>query len=145
MNKNKFLPFIIGIATIFITVLVVVAQNSNKEEVSVANLEESVNSVVPVTESPTVSNKPTTTPTKTNPNEYTLATVAQHSSASSCWTAVNGSVYNVTSWISAHPGGSSTIKSMCGIDASSAFDNQHSGQRRPESELTSFKIGTLIK
>jgi hypothetical protein len=34
---------------------------------------------------------------------------------------------------------------MCGVDASSAFDAQHSGQRRPEQEFASFKIGALEK
>ncbi len=79
------------------------------------------------------------------PTTFTLATVATHNNASDCWTVVNGSVYNVTSWISKHPGGSGAIKGMCVVDASAAFSGQHGGEKRPASELAGFKIGTLIK
>jgi cytochrome b involved in lipid metabolism/uncharacterized membrane protein len=74
---------------------------------------------------------------------YTLADVAKHGSASSCWTAVNGKVYDVTEWITQHPGGRRAILGMCGKDGSSAFDGQHGGQRRPEAELKQFLVGTL--
>ncbi len=74
-----------------------------------------------------------------------MAQVKQHNSASSCYTAINGSVYDVTSWINQHPGGASAILSLCGTDGSAAFDAQHGGQRRPESELASFKIGALAQ
>jgi cytochrome b involved in lipid metabolism len=73
-----------------------------------------------------------------------MTDVAKHNSASSCWTVVNGSVYDVTSWINRHPGGAGAILSMCGTDASNAFDDQHGGQRRPEQELASFFIGKRI-
>lgn len=74
---------------------------------------------------------------------YTMTDVKSHNTKASCWTVVNSSVYDVTSWISQHPGGSSAIASMCGVDASSAFSGQHGGQSRPASELASFKIGIL--
>jgi cytochrome b involved in lipid metabolism len=76
---------------------------------------------------------------------FTLAQVAQHNTSASCYTVVSGSVYDVTSWISQHPGGASAIKNMCGIDASAAFNGQHGGQARPASELAGFKIGTLAQ
>lgn len=74
---------------------------------------------------------------------YTLTDVKLHNTKANCWTVVDGSVYDVTSWISQHPGGSVVIASMCGVDASSAFSGQHGGQARPASELASFKIGVL--
>lgn len=84
------------------------------------------------------------TSTANNPSStYSLAVVATHKDQTSCWTVVNGSVYDVTPWISQHPGGESAILGMCGKDASSAFNDQHSGQRRPANELAAFKIGTL--
>lgn len=76
---------------------------------------------------------------------YTMADVAKHNSGTSCWTAINGGVYDVTSWINQHPGGAQAILSLCGIDGSAAFNGQHGGQARPESELATFKIGTLVK
>jgi len=59
-----------------------------------------------------------TSPTaiKELPDSITLAQVAVHSSRTSCWSAVNGSVYDLTSWIPNHPGGEEAILWMCGID-----------------------------
>jgi cytochrome b involved in lipid metabolism len=76
---------------------------------------------------------------------YTMAQVQAHNSASSCYTTINGSVYDLTQWISQHPGGSRAILSLCGIDGTQKFENQHGGQARPEQELASLKIGTLAK
>lgn len=84
-------------------------------------------------------------PAPTKPSGITMAIVGTHDTASSCWTVVNGSVYDITAWISRHPGGSGAIVSMCGKDASAAFGDQHGGQRRPEQELASFKIGVLAQ
>lgn len=84
------------------------------------------------------------TPTaKSGAKTISMAIVRQHSTPTSCWTVINGNVYNLTKWISRHPGGSSVIKATCGRDASSSFNNQHSGQPRPEQQLASFKIGVL--
>ncbi len=95
----------------------------------------------PPTPNETTSSVVDATPTKSG---YALADVAKHNSASSCWTAINGNVYDVTSWINQHPGGPEAILSLCGTDGSSAFNTQHGGQRRPASELASFRIGPLI-
>lgn len=78
------------------------------------------------------------------PSGYTMAQVAAHNSGSSCWTAINGHVYDVTAWINQHPGGAQRILNLCGTDGSSAFNAQHGGQARPEAELATFLIGTLI-
>ena len=86
----------------------------------------------------------TTTPPKQAPGTFTMAQVATHNSELSCYTAINGSVYDVTNWINQHPGGAQAILSLCGTDGSAAFNAQHGGQRQPASELASFKIGTLI-
>lgn len=74
---------------------------------------------------------------------YSMADVATHKDGTSCWTTINGGVYDVTSWINQHPGGPEAILSLCGKDGSSAFTNQHEGQMRPEQELAGFKIGVL--
>ena len=74
---------------------------------------------------------------------YTMADVATHADASSCWAAINGSVYDLTAWINQHPGGPQRILALCGTDATSAFTAQHGGQARPEKELATFEIGTV--
>ena len=78
-------------------------------------------------------------------SNYTLADVAKHNNSSSCWSVINGKVYDLTAWISQHPGGQQAILSLCGIDGSSAFNNQHGGQHRPANELAGFSIGSLVK
>jgi cytochrome b involved in lipid metabolism len=97
------------------------------------------------TSSTTQTTQSTQTPPTQAPGTYTLAQIATHNSVSSCWTTINGGVYDVTKWINQHPGGSDAILSLCGTDGSSAFNDQHGGQRRPANELASFKIGTLAK
>lgn len=74
---------------------------------------------------------------------YTMAEVAKHASAASCWTAIGGKVYDVTAWITQHPGGQRAILGLCGKDGSSAFNAQHGGQGRPAAELKQFLVGTL--
>lgn len=76
---------------------------------------------------------------------YTMAQVQEHTSTRSCWTAINGEVYDVTTWISAHPGGSDRIRGLCGTDGTAAFTGQHQGEGQPEQILESFKIGALAR
>lgn len=76
---------------------------------------------------------------------YTLAQVATHNNASSCWAAINGKVYNLTSWINQHPGGPERILSICGKDGSALFNGQHSGEARPETMLAGFYLGPLAQ
>ncbi|MDB4991906.1 MAG: conserved rane protein of unknown function [Parcubacteria group bacterium] len=91
----------------------------------------------------TVTTSTKTTQTTTTPSSYTLVQVATHGNASSCWSAINGNVYNLTSWISQHPGGEGRILSICGKDGSSAFDGQHGSDPRAQAQLATFKIGAL--
>ena len=74
---------------------------------------------------------------------YTLAQVGTHKDATSCWTAINGLVYDVTAFIDKHPGGDKNILKTCGIDATTLFTNQHGGQEGPEMTLATFQIGIL--
>lgn len=81
---------------------------------------------------------------KTEPtNTYSLVEVAKHNNEQSCWTAISGNVYDVTSWIGQHPGGERAILSLCRKDGTSAFTNKHGGQPRPEQELKNFLVGVL--
>lgn len=84
----------------------------------------------------------TTEPKKTS-SGYTTADVSIHNSVDSCWSIINGNVYDLTSYISRHPGGERNILRICGKDGSSAFEGQHGGESRPENILASYKIGSL--
>jgi cytochrome b involved in lipid metabolism len=77
--------------------------------------------------------------------QYSLSEVATHATGASCWSAINGDVYDLSAWIAAHPGGEEVILSICGKDGSAAFNNQHAGSGRPKATLPNFKIGTLTQ
>lgn len=91
----------------------------------------------------TNSGSSTATPVDPVETSYTMAQVAQANSASKCYSAVNGMVYDLTAWIGLHPGGEAKILAICGKDGSSAFNNQHEGQAKPEATIGKYKIGTL--
>lgn len=85
---------------------------------------------------------------------FTLDQVAGHNSSSDCWTIIHGDVYNVTNYISLHPGGNEILRA-CGTDATSLFETRttedgevlgggpHSSDAR--SILAQFKIGVLAE
>jgi uncharacterized membrane protein len=72
---------------------------------------------------------------------YTSADLAKHASVKSCWSAINGSVYDLTRWVAKHPGGRSVIIAICGRDGSASFSGQHGGAAKPASFLAKYKIG----
>lgn len=74
---------------------------------------------------------------------YTMAEVQAHGSASSCWSVVDGNVYDLTAWIGRHPGGVEAIESMCGKDGSAGFHGQHGTDRKETNILESMRIGAL--
>lgn len=97
---------------------------------------------VAATPAPTVTASPSASASAAG---YTMADVRANSSARSCWSAINGNVYDLTRWINSHPGGAGAIQSLCGIDGSAAFAGQHSGQAKPESRLAGYLLGPLVK
>ncbi len=126
MSKNK-ITLVIAVLVIFAIVSIYIISNNSK--------------TLPTT----VSNQTVAEQlaTITNNKSYTLAEISTHATSADCWSAVNGKVYNLTTWISKHPGGANAIISLCGKDGSSAFNGQHGGQKRPANELAGFDIGVL--
>jgi cytochrome b involved in lipid metabolism len=72
-----------------------------------------------------------------------LELVAQRNTPEACWSVVDGSVYDLTTWIAKHPGGSRLIIGMCGRDATADFNSQHGGQSQPASYLAEYLLGKL--
>lgn len=83
-------------------------------------------------------------PTATETEALTMSVVATHNTRESCWTVINGSVYDLTAWISRHPGGANAILRLCGTDGTATFEGQHGGQGGPESQLAEFRVGALV-
>jgi cytochrome b involved in lipid metabolism len=73
----------------------------------------------------------------------TMSLVASHNSATSCYTVINGGVYDLTSWINKHPGGDDAILGLCGRDGTNDFMGQHAGESSPTKVLASYYIGKL--
>ena len=95
----------------------------------------------PVEPKPSPSATPTPTTTQAG---YTMADVKKFNSRTKCWTAISGNVYDLTSWISAHPGGAGAITFLCGTDGTNAYKAQHEGQSRPTIRLSQYLLGPLV-
>ncbi|HEY3339180.1 MAG TPA: cytochrome b5 domain-containing protein [Propionicimonas sp.] len=83
------------------------------------------------------------TPTATTSATLTLSEVKKHSSASSCWSVVDGEVFDLTKWIGRHPGGPRRILDMCGRDGSAAFHGQHGSSGQATRILDGYSMGKL--
>lgn len=79
---------------------------------------------------------------------YTLTDVSSHSNSESCWTIINGNVYDVTKFIPRHEGGD-RILNACGKDATDLFTGKSPMGRLHSATaiklLSRMQIGTLQK
>ncbi|MDO5495534.1 MAG: cytochrome b5 domain-containing protein [bacterium] len=74
---------------------------------------------------------------------FSMEEVAAHAAPGDCWTVVEGIVYDLSGYNTAHPGGAGRIEAMCGIDATEDFSSFHDGSRRAEAILAEHAIGHL--
>lgn len=118
--KNKVFPLIVGVAAVVIGLYLF--SNQNTEVLPVENPDDGESISI---------------------QGYTLEEVSIHNSQSDCWSAINGSVYDLTSWVSRHPGGEQAILNLCGTDGSTAFNAKHGGQKKQADTLSGLKIGEL--
>ncbi len=86
----------------------------------------------------------TQTPPSTSSSGVTMSQVAVHNSRTSCWVAINGDVYDLTSWIPKHPGGEQAILQLCGTDGTAKFYAQHGTNAQALATLIGFKIAFLV-
>jgi len=90
---------------------------------------------------------PQTTDTTGTPTTYMLADIANHATSNDCWLAIEGKVYDVTNFISVHPGGQAILQG-CGTDATTLYDTRPMGSGTPHSQrardlLANYYIGDL--
>jgi hypothetical protein len=69
--------------------------------------------------------------------------VEQHNSRESCWIIVSGNVYDVTSFLDAHPGGSSIILKYAGKDATEAYEPIHPPTALDDHLSTEYHLGPV--
>ncbi len=93
----------------------------------------------------------TNTSTNTNqsaPNGITRTELARHNNSSDCWLLISDKVYDVSSYLRLHPGGSSIIVPYCGKDATTAFATQD-GEGRHSSvaqrDLAEYLLGSIAR
>ena len=92
---------------------------------------------------------PATTAPSTTASDggITLTQVATHNSASSCWIAIDGIVYDVTTYLSSHPADPEVLLAWCGQEATQAWEDKggidESHTARAEAQLEQYEIGTL--
>jgi cytochrome b involved in lipid metabolism len=72
-----------------------------------------------------------------------LAEIYKHNKINDCWLIINGKVYSMASYLSAHPGGAGTIIPLCGQDATTAFATK-GGQGAHSSYAYSLLINYYI-
>ena len=53
-------------------------------------------------------------------------------------------MYDLTEFVTRHPGGKNKILDICGRDGTSAFQGQHEGERKPATILANYRIGDYI-
>ena len=72
---------------------------------------------------------------------FTPCDVVAHSTAGNVWLSANGRVYDVTPFLSDHPGGSKSIRNRAGRDASVDMEfHSQAAQRR----WKTFQVGVLV-
>jgi cytochrome b involved in lipid metabolism len=56
---------------------------------------------------------------------FTLEEVRKHNKKEDCWIIIKNMIYNVTEFLSIHPGGGSIIMTVAGEDATEYFNELH--------------------
>lgn len=85
-----------------------------------------------------------TTNTETT-KEITQEELAKHSTKEDCWLQIDSKVYDVTNFVSKHPG-KDAILFGCGKDATAMFNKRPDGTShsdRARVTMTQFQIGTV--
>jgi len=75
--------------------------------------------------------------------KLTLDEVKKHDSSTSCWSIIYENVFDLTKWITKHPGGAEKIRAICGKDGTSSFESQHAGDGGAANQLSSYFLGKL--
>lgn len=79
-------------------------------------------------------------------SSYSLAEVARHSAADDCWMAIDGQVYDLSTYLPKHPAKPSVLLSWCGKEASQAYHTKNKGRPHSSSAdqlLPKYRIGAL--
>ena len=112
------------------------------------SLAQAVNNVVSDVTTPVTTpvTNPVSTPVPTLVT-YTTTQAASHSVSTDCWITISSKIYNVTSYLSIHPGGRNVIITYCGKDATVGFQTKNGGGSHSSyaySLLPTYYVGDIV-
>ena len=85
--------------------------------------------------------------TQTTPGVYVdISTVQTHDTADNCWIIIDKNIYEMTSYMSSHPGGAKTIIPWCGKESTNAFNTIKNGKGHStaaEMDLDLYYLGNV--
>jgi cytochrome b involved in lipid metabolism len=84
----------------------------------------------------------TQTSNQNTPSGINLKELANHNSASDCWVVFNNKVYDITNYLSSHPGGISSIAVACGD--SKLFENYLNAQHGSRYDSQMSQVGKFM-
>ncbi len=71
-------------------------------------------------------NTPVSNPVSITGNSISLSELSEHNTETDCWVIYQGKVYDLTTWLTKHPGGVKAISKYCGTEGfEAAFKAQH--------------------
>lgn len=80
---------------------------------------------------------------------YSIEDLANHNTEASCWIAIEGTVYDVTSFLKSHPAPYKILIKYCGKESTQGFRNKDTmGEKHSKKalrQLEKLKIGELKK
>jgi len=159
MMKNKTLPLAVLICG-FILLSGCMGQGKSQEKPTTQSPPKTTQKPVTqppsaITQTPPTTQPPVQTtqaPTTTQPpgmHTFTIEEVSTHNTRNDCWLVIHDNVYDITQFISSHPGGS-VIVMGCGKDATVFFETRPMGSGTAHSQrardlLAKYFIGVLVK
>lgn len=88
------------------------------------------------------------TPMRADSGTIGMEELKKHSTASSCWIAIDGVVYDITDYLAEHASQHQfSLDPFCGTDATSGWNNKNntgkSHSRKASIQLKRYRLGTL--
>lgn len=141
MKKNQTISIILSLTVLSIIFISGCSQSPQKK---IQNSVQQAMNAGTTPDNVMTSNSDATTSEKT----YTLADVAMHNSKEDCWMIIHDNVYDVTDYVSSHPGGSAILEG-CGIDSTNLFETRPMGSGTPHSggardKMDEYLIGSVV-
>ncbi len=78
---------------------------------------------------------------------YTLEQVAEHSTLEDCWMAIEGVVYDFTTYVPLHPTSASVLEQWCGREATEGMRTKGYGRDHSAAAwgmMEAYRVGPLL-